>query len=157
MIPAFLAALIASSQYSCCSLLVVARSKRLHLSRHLLSSIKFSVPIDSWFAISLRSLVLWRLMIVPDVWSCTNRHRYIHWAWVTCRSCVTSPIANLSGERCGAYSRRCDSWMEKSFADTIPIIKFPQPILSCDSANSWMMDGYPTAQAVQEARPLPMA
>ncbi len=78
MMLAFLAALMASNQYSCCSPLVVARSKRLHSRRYLLSSIKFSAPIDSWIEISSRSLVLWRVTSVLDVRSCTKRHRYIH-------------------------------------------------------------------------------
>ena len=37
--------------------------------------------------------------------------------------------------------------MENYLDDTIPIIKFPQPILSCDAAK---MAGYPLAQLRQE-------
>ena len=141
MMLAFLVALMASNQYSCCYPLVVARSKMLHSRRYLSFTIKFSAPMDSWIEISSRSSVLWRVMSMPDVRSCTKRHRYIHWAWVTSNSCVTSPVAHFSGDWCGAHSWRCDSWMEKSVDDTISIMKFPQPILPCDKANSWMMVG----------------
>jgi hypothetical protein len=44
---AILAALMANNQYSCYSLLEVARSEKLHLRIYLSSSIRFFAPIES--------------------------------------------------------------------------------------------------------------
>ncbi len=68
-----------------------------------------------------------------------------------------SPVAHLSDDRAEPLTHKYESWIQKSFTETIPTMKFPHPILSCEIAKSRTIDGNSPAHLMQEISPLPRA
>ncbi len=134
------AAWIASSQYSCCSPLVVTISERLH-SRRKLSSISNSAPIDYclWSPPTASPCVGWRGCPWCDREQiCTCRSTAREWLGVTVWSAPwpTSLMTELSHSPLN-MSLECPAtlWIT-------PTMKFPHPILSCKIVNSWLMEDH---------------
>ncbi len=86
------AACMARSQYSWCLPFVVANSSKLHSSRNLSSYVSPFGPNANWCSITFSKSSLWAEMSVPVFGSCPRTHSQIHWACVTCRSWVISPV-----------------------------------------------------------------
>ncbi len=65
-----------------------------------------------------------------------------------------SPMAHLFDDCAKPLTCKYESWIQSSFVETIPTMKFSHPILSCKVLNSWTIDGSSPVHLMQEISPL---